>query len=62
MALTKRQKDYYKKWKKIETYLTTSDNIDLKILNHLEKAYKTTTTEQEREIIINDVYNHLFMN
>ena len=60
MALSDRQKEYYKKWDKIEQALYVRKHIPIKIFKELEKADKKGITEREQETIINNVYNQLF--
>ena len=54
-------KDYMQKWAILEETLLTSKKTNTKVLNILEKAYKTNRVMQdkEREDIINKAYNEL---
>lgn len=54
-------KDYMQKWAILEETLLTSTKTNTKVLNILEKAYKTNRVMQDKEIedIINKAYNEL---
>lgn len=54
-------KDYMQKWAILEETLLTSKKTNTKVLNILEKAYKTNRVMQDKEIedIINKAYNEL---